>query len=191
MSIKQLTLFATISLTCFCTSKVDISTPKTVVSRRFRSELDTFYKDNSTNINYIVRTFYQFVDKTTQKTISLKTDVYNNKSEEEFTEFTIFVSDSFEVQSTNFTDSTFEKFLKDAKTVLKNADKRLSFDFGHSFKSKDIEIKSGCKITSFNQGHTYLFFPPSDRHKSILININTSEIDSMENCFRRYLEERK
>ena len=103
----------------------------------------------------------------------------------------MLVSDSLNIQRTHFTDSTFEKFLKDAKTVLKNADKRLSFDFGHSFKSKYIEIKSGCTITSFKKDQTYLYFPSSDRHESIFININASEIDSMESCFRRYLEERK
>jgi len=95
----------------------------------------------------------------------------------------LFCTDSINIQGTYFSDSTrFIKFLKDAKTIINNPTKDLSFDFG----DRDF-----CRIhTGLTKGSIYMYLSDfTDEKRDMLIEIEASEIDSMERCFKRYLKE--
>ncbi len=144
--------------------------------QRFSKELDTTYKDNSTDIDKIKRTFYQLGDYSSDIMIRLEIEDKSN-------EIYIYCGNGEDIQITFFENtSQFQKFLKDARTVLNNPNKNLRYDFGYL---EDNQINSG-----FSKGSVGLFLPENSRAKSVLIEVNSSEIDSMESCLNRFLKEK-
>ena len=86
---------------------------------------DTSYKENSTEIGSITRTFYQ----KNLKDGSIKL----TKSDNDFfddDDFGMSILTKDAIASAVFNDKSFDKFIQDCQTVLDNKDKDLRYTFG-------------------------------------------------------------
>jgi hypothetical protein len=168
--ISHLAIFATIlMISCQNTNKTSST------SQRFSTQLDTSYKDNSTDIESIRRTIYQFGSYENGKMISLESENLNkNGLSMSFIDDKIITAAIFEKPD------LFKKFIKDARTVSSNPNKRLSYNFG--------ALNEGT-ITSVGEGKINLYV--SALSKSTYIDIDIAEVDSMESCYNRFLSEKK
>jgi len=145
-------------------------------SQRFSTKLDTSYKENSTEIDNINRTIYQFGTYSSDEMIYLYTKVPEAK------EFGLCFKDKDNFNIALFENSNlFMKFLKDARTVLSNPNKNLTFTFG--------SLNEGKITQGIDVGSVSLFLYQNS--KSTLNYIKSSEIDSMESCYNRFLKEKK
>jgi hypothetical protein len=145
-------------------------------SQRFSTKLDTSYKENSTEIDNIRRTLFQFGTYSSDEMIYLCTKVPEAK------EFVMGFKNKDNLNIALFENADlFEKFLKDVRTVLSNPNKNLTFTFGIL---NDGKITQGTDV-----GSVSLFLYQNS--KSTLNYMKSSEIDSLESCYKRFLKEKK
>jgi len=169
----KITSIAILGMYCQTNSKKpNISIKNT---QRFSTDLDTFYKDNSIDIDRIYRTFYNFIDTSSSTRISLRKDISENK-------INMYYTNSSKVQMAVFSDTTkFYNFIKDARSIINNPTKQLRYDFGN---------RDNCKMKTGNlNGTIFMYLTDLIFEEGMTINIEASEIDSMESCFNRYLKE--
>ena len=142
-------------------------------SPRFSKDLDTSYKDNSTEIQSITRTFYKYEDG---NNIAKLTQVIGDSS------YAIDIKNGSDFSVTIFSnDRELKKFFEDLRTVANNPKKPLNFKFG--------TLQEGS--ISLIGEELNLYLPPvTSTNKSVSIDIKKSEIDSLESCFKRYSKEK-
>jgi hypothetical protein len=169
---SHLAIFATIlMISCQNTNKTNST------SQRFSPHSDTFYKVNSTDIESVTTTIYRFDSDTSNRRIEL----------EQSTEDNLLVMFLSEINGGGFTakfesPDLFKKFIKDARTVSNNPNKRLEYTFGYS---------------EYRNGDAGSIFPGTAEGTIRLvvgdfgIDIAIAEVDSMESWYNRFLSEKK
>lgn len=143
-------------------------------SSRFSKDLDTSYKVNSTEIESITRTFYNYEDGDNKLRL---TQNINDTS------IALSIFNGTEFSSAIFmNDKELKKFFADLKTVANNPTKPLTYTIG-TLQEGSVSI-SGDEIS--------LWLPPViSTRKSVGMNIKKSEIDSLESCYSKYSKENK
>ena len=194
--ISHLAIFATIfMISCQNTNKIS--------SQRFSTKLDTFYKYNSTDIEKIIRTIYQYGSYENGKMISLESGQFGYGFENGQTVYGLGMilldTATFPISTVvPFSIPEFKKFIKDARTVSSGPHNKLHFYFGENIEGT---ISSGIDKGTINllvKG-TYTLFNKDDRtlkysdshEPTIDFDIAIAEVDSMESCYNRFLSEKK
>ena len=145
-------------------------------SQRFSTKLDTSYKENSTEIDDIKRTIYQFGTYTSDEMIELNISVKKDKN------LCLCFKDKDNLNVSLFENSDlFIKFIKDARTVLNNRNKNLTYTFG--------ALNDGQITNGIEEGE--VTFSVNRDSKTTYNHIKSSEIDSLESCYNRFLKEKK
>jgi hypothetical protein len=149
---------------------------------RFSKKLDTSYKDNSTDIESITRTFYQR-DKNIINQITAK--VNDNLSLQQTIgekEYTMIITEDRKTGVTLFEDNTaMLKLFDDMNTVLSNPGKSLRYEFG--------SLSNG-EISSYGEDEISISIRSTLQDKRLYAHLNKAEIDSMKSCFLRYRAEK-
>lgn len=142
-------------------------------SQRFSQDLDTSYKENSTEIESITRTFYNYEDGSNSAKL---THVIGDTS------YAFDIKNGSDFSVTIFSnDRELKKFFEDLRTVANNPKKPLNYKFG--------TVQQGS--ISLIGEELNLYLPPiTSTAKSVAIDIKKSEIDSLESCYNRYLKEK-
>ena len=167
---SHLAIFATIfMISCQNTNKTNST------SQRFSPHSDTFYKVNSTDIESVTTTIYRFDSDTSNRRIEL----------EQSTEDNLLVMYLHEINGGGYTATfespdLFKKFIKDARIVSNNPNKRLEYTFGYSEYDDGGSIFPGTA-----EGTIRLVLG------ELGIDIAIAEVDSMESCYNRFLSEKK
>lgn len=142
-------------------------------SQRFSKDLDTSYKDNSTEIQSITRTFYKYEDGNNSATL---TQVIGDSS------YAFIIKNDKEISLVTFSNQLeLKKFFTDMRTVVNNSKKPLNFKFG--------ALQNGSISASGDDVHLFIL-PSFSSKESVSIDIKKSEIDSLESCFKRYSKEK-
>lgn len=170
--ISHLAIFATIFMISCQNSNKTNST-----SQRFSTKLDTSYKDNSTDIERITRTIYQYGSYETGKMIALQS---NNTNKNGLS--MLFLDEKIIAVAIFEKPELFKKFIKDARTVFSNPNKSLRFNFG--------ALIEGTITSGIGEG-TINLYCVSPFSKTTSIDIAIAEVDSMESCYNRFLSEKK
>jgi hypothetical protein len=172
---KIFTLFLSITSLAILNNSCVSSEGKSSLNRtRFSKDLDTSYKANSTEIESITRTFYNY-------------EVGDNKlkltQELNDTSFALTIFNGNNISSAIFMNNKeIIKFFSDLKTVSSNPNKDLRYTIG-TLQEGSLSL-SGDDIS--------LYLPAAiSTSQSVLINIKKSEIDSLESCYNRYIKEIK
>jgi hypothetical protein len=140
-------------------------------SQRFSKDLDTSYKENSTEIESITRTFYNYEDGSNSAKL---THVIGDTS------YAFSIKNGSDISATIFYSKEMKKFFEDLRTVANNPKKSLNYKFG--------ALQEGS--ISLIGDELNLYLPPiTSTAKSVAIDIKKSEIDSLESCYNRYLKE--
>lgn len=164
LSILGLFLFQLTS----CVNKVGAEEGKEAKSQRFSKDLDTSYKDNSTEIESITRTFYKYEDGSKSAKLS---QVIGDTS------YAFAITNGSDYSVTIFYNKEIKKFFEDLRTVANNPKKQLNYKFGG--------LQEGS--ISLLGEELNLFLPPvTATAKSVSLYIKKSEIDSLESCYKRY-----
>jgi hypothetical protein len=141
-------------------------------SQRFSKDLDTSYKDNSTEIESITRTFYKYEDGSKSAKLS---QVLGDTS------YAFAITNGSDYSVTIFYNKEIKKFFEDLRTVANNPKKQLNYKFGG--------LQEGS--ISLLGEELNLFLPPvTATAKSVSLYIKKSEIDSLESCYKRYSTEK-
>ncbi len=164
LSILGLFLFQLTS----CENKGVKQVGKETKSQRFSKELDTSYKDNSTEIESITRTFYKYEDGSKSAKLS---QVVGDTS------YAFAITNGSDYSVTIFYNKEIKKFFEDLRTVANNPKKQLNYKFG--------ALQEGT--ISLIGEELNLFLPPiTATAKPVSLYIKKSEIDSLESCYKRY-----
>ncbi len=194
---SHLAIFATILMISCQNSNKTNST-----SQRFSTKLDTFYKYNSTDIEKIIRTIYQYGSYENGKMISLESGqfVYSLENGQTVDGLGMILLDTARSPFPiflPFSIPSIKKFIKDARTVSSGPHNKLHFYFGEN---DEGTISSGIDKGTINllvtQTNT---FDKDDRttiyigtqEKRLYFDIAIAEVDSMESCYNRFLSEKK
>lgn len=141
---------------------------------RFSKNLDTFYKDNSLDIDFIIRTFYSKDKNILNDNLKLT----QHLGEEKY--YTLSIYHNRNIGSVIIEDSiSMLKLFDDMNTVISNTEKKLRYKFGSS-------IISNGEIYSFGNKEEISISISTDGKKTVYMNVNKAEIDSMKSCFLRY-----
>lgn len=140
---------------------------------RFSKKFDTTYKENTTEIADVLRTFYQFGSDTSQQKIILAKAINSD-------EILMVFKDKEHVNAMEFKDSELRNLIDKLRIVLNNPNKKLNYTFGDDFNEGKILLRKegGGTLFVFNSG------------VSTFNDIELSEIDSIENCYNRFLSEK-
>lgn len=193
--ISHLAIFATIfMISCQNTNKIS--------SQRFSTKLDTFYKDNSTDIGKIIRTIYQYGSYENGKMISLESGqfVYSLDNGQTVDGLGMILLDTatFPISTVEpFSIPEFKKFIKDARTVSSGPHNKLHFYFGLNNEgiissgidkgTINLRVKGTCTYNKDDRTTNYL----GSHEPTIDFDIDIAEVDSMESCYNRFLSEKK
>ena len=146
---------------------------KSVDLPRFSKKCDTTYKENTTEIADVLRTFYQFGSDTSQRKIILAKAINSD-------EILMVFKDKEHINAMGFKDSDLRNLIDKLRIVLNNPNKKLNYTFGDDFNEGKILLRKegGGTLFVFNSG------------VSTFNDIELSEIDSIENCYNRFLSEK-
>ncbi len=142
-------------------------------SQRFSKDLDTSYKENSTEIESITRTFYNYEDGSNSAKL---THVIGDTS------YAYVIQNDSEFSLVTFSnENELKKFFSDMRTVANNPKKPLKYNFG--------ALQNGNISSSGDDIHLFIHSSIS-AGKAVSLDIKKSEIDSLESCYNRYLKEK-
>jgi hypothetical protein len=145
----------------------------------FSKEVDTTYKDNSTEIESITRTFYK------------KGDLENSvKFYQDLGDSDIVVSvsnDSYDIGIALLSPSDFNLFLNNIDTVIKHYDKDLTYDFGSSI-LKYGEIVRGIED---NTANFYIYKTQGLEEMVSSYDVTKEDVENMRNSYKSYIAEKK
>ena len=137
-------------------------------------KLDTIYKDNSTDIESVRRTFY--------KKGEFGEDFFGLSQEIGKEDFVISLIKDNDVSSIIFDNKSLKSFIDNAKTIIKNKGKNLEFDLGNiknSSMSHSIMLDDGINIYSENL-----------LGKSVSFELSNEDINNLEKAFDKYKKEK-
>ena len=138
------------------------------------NKLDTVYKDNSTDIESVTRTFY--------KNGEMGKNYFGLSQEIGKEDFGISIIKDKYVSSIVFDSTSLKSFITNAKTIIKNKGKDLKFDLDNlknSSMSHSIMLDDGINIYSENiQG------------ESVSYELSNEDINSLENAYDKYKKEK-
>jgi hypothetical protein len=163
---KKLLLGALLSLSILSCNNVS-----TTETDGFSTELDTFYRDNSTEIESITRTIYQ-KGEITGKYFRLSQTLGENY-------YCISFSDDDETANTCLNKKEYEFFIQSCKTLLKNKGKSLNYYIGGL---QDVNISlSGDEISFYGQ--------TTVDKTSVLYHITETDLNNIEKAVNKYKAE--
>lgn len=137
-------------------------------------KFDTIYKDNSTDIESVTRTFYKKGD--------MGKDYFGLSQEIGKEDFSISLIKDNDISSIIFDSKSLKSFIDNAKTIIKNKGKDLNFDLGNlhnSSMSHSIMIDDGINIYSENL-----------LGKSVSFELSNEDISNLEKAFYKYKKEK-
>jgi len=138
-------------------------------------QFDTIYKDNSTDIESVTRTFYkkgELIDK----------DYFGLSQEIGKEDFVIGLKNDNDLSSIIFDSKSLKSFIDNAKTIIKNKGKHLNFDLGNlqnSSMSHSIMIDDGINIYSENI-----------LGKSVSYELSNEDISNLEKALKKFNSEK-
>jgi hypothetical protein len=133
-------------------------------------ELDTIYKDNSTDIESITRTFYFLGDKVN--------DFFKVSQEIGKNDYAITIHRGKDFGTIILNKKAFELFIENSKTIIKNKGKDLKYDIGNlknSSMSASVMVDNGINIYCDN-----LYGEPVSYELSI------DDINNLEKAFNKF-----
>lgn len=137
-------------------------------------KFDTIYKDNSTDIKSITRTFY--------KKGEMIEDYFAVSQEIGNEDFTISLIDDNNVSSILLDKESLKLFIDNAKTIIKNKGKDLRFDLGNfknSSMTHSVGLEDGINIYSENL-----------LGKSVSFELSSEDLSNLEKAFEKYKNEK-
>ena len=137
---------------------------------RYSKKLDTSYKDNSTEVASVTRTFYKKGD-------ILDDHIYLRQKLGD-KDYLMIIYDDKEKKNevVLISEEKMPKLFEDMNTVISNSEKNLNFTFGNL---------EGGEISYFVKGEISIYI------NGVSHNLNKAEIDSMQSCYLKYKTEIK
>ena len=171
---KNLLILSILIFTISCSNLSNSRNLEAKREQRFSIEQDTSYKDNSLDIERIKRNFYKYGNNKDESIL-----IHQQLLGEKY--YSIYMRSDGKSGAAIFNnDKEFEKFIQDMKTVSNNYKKNLNFTFG----------SQAGKISAYGEDRIWLSV--SNLNNEItLLNINKSEIDSIESCYIKYKKEKE
>ncbi len=158
-----------------------------VRKERFSTKADTIYKDNSTEISAINRTFYHWETMYSDMTITQNTfdkkytikivDYDKPKTKDNYYEGLSLGMITFK------NDKKFEWFINTIDTILANPDKKLKY----YIMNKQDRVGAISNSLAFN-GNAHVWFR-SFIDSGVSMTFPQRELDSLRACYVRYKEE--
>jgi hypothetical protein len=137
-------------------------------------KLDTIYKDNSTDIQSVTRTFYKKGD--------MPKNYFGLIQEIGKKDFAITLIEDNNVSCIILDSKSLKSFIDNAKTIIKNKGKDLRYDLGNlknSFMSHSISVENGINIYSEDfQG------------KSVSYELSIDDINNLEIALEKFNSEK-
>ncbi len=159
------------SITIFSCNENKIST-----ENGYSNKLDTTYKDNSTDIESITRTFYFKGDD------GLLSDYFSLSQKVGEKDYIIAIREGEEFGGIVLNDKGFKSLIENARIIMKNKNKDLTFDiseFKTSSMSHAAGMDSGITINSQNLSG-----------KSVSYQLSNTDIDNLEKAYQKYITEK-
>ena len=162
---------------------------KAEIKQRFTTQSDTFYKDNSLDVEWVNRTFYRMANNQgglNERELSISKFIHEKFGDPyllgDYYNLMLCVGAAPKVMRGYVqisSDRSLKNFFKSMRTVASNRDKILHYTFG--------DHDEGSIIADPSSDGVQLYIKVSNDYENI--SIVKSEIDSMESCYNRYLNE--
>lgn len=145
------------------------------ITKGYVTKYDTVYKDNSTEIESITRTFFY------KKTEEFSDDYIKLQQEKGASDFAMVMYNTSKGKSligvTIFDEKTIKKLFEDLDTITKNADKSLNYDYDNL----NVSTIGGS-----------VFFSITDLNGEVTSNeVNKNDIENMKEAYNKYIQEKK
>jgi hypothetical protein len=137
-------------------------------------KFDTIYKDNSTDIKSVTRTFY--------KKGEMIEDYFGLSQEIGKEDYAITLIDDNNISSILLDTESLKLFIDNAKTIIKNKGKDLRFDLGNlknSNMTHSVGLEDGINIYSENL-----------LGKSVSFELSNEDLINLEKAFEKYKNEK-
>jgi len=135
-------------------------------------KLDTIYKDNSTDIESIRRTFY-FVGDEVDDFLEVTQEIGKN-------DYAISIHDGEDFGTIILNNKEFNTFIENAKIIIKNKGKNLNYDIGsYSSMSTSVMLENGINIYSENL-----------LGKSVSYELSIDDINNLEKALKKFNSEK-
>lgn len=138
----------------------------------YSKKLDTIYKDNSTDIESITRTFY-FVGDEVDDFLQVTQEIGKN-------DYAITIHKDKDFGTIILNEKDFNSFIENAKIIIKNKGKDLNYDIGsYSSMSASVMIDNGINIYSENL-----------LGKSVSYELSIDDINNLEKALKKFNSEK-
>ena len=137
-------------------------------------KFDTIYKDNSTEVEIITRTFYSKGE--------MGKDYFGLSQEIGKDNFSITLIKDHEISTIILDTKSLKSFIDNAKTIIKNKGKSLRYDLGNlhnSSMSHSIMMEEGINIFSENI-----------LGKSVSFELSNEDINNLDKAYEKYKNEK-
>jgi hypothetical protein len=140
-------------------------------SNGYITKLDTVYKDNSTNIDYITSTFYTIDDES--RNLSVRRDLSDKSGS-----ISLIIIDGNEIVVDR---STIKYLVETSNTILSHKNKNLTYSLS------PLDKKLGLTLSNirYDNGNIIITIYYSDNLKSI--TLSKSDIKNLENAYKKSL----
>lgn len=138
----------------------------------YSKKLDTIYKDNSTDIESITRTFY-FVGDEVDDFLQVTQEIGKN-------DYAITIHKDKDFGTIILNEKDFNSFFENAKIIIKNKGKDLNYDIGsYSSMSASVMLDNGINIYSENL-----------LGKSVSYELSIDDINNLEKALKKFNSEK-
>jgi hypothetical protein len=140
----------------------------------YSKKLDTIYKDNSTDIESITRTFY-FVGDEVDDFLQVTQEIGKN-------DYAITIHKDKDFGTIILNEKAFKSFIENSKTIIKNKGKDLRYELGNlknSTMSNSVMIENGIYIYSENL-----------LGQSVSYELSIDDINNLEKALKKYNSEK-
>ena len=149
-----------------------VSNTKKEADDGYSKELDTIYKDNSTDIESVTRTFY-FVGEEIKDFLKVSQEIGKN-------DYSIAIHDGEDFGAIILNKKEFNSFIENAKIIIKNKGKNLNYDIGsYSSMSPSVMLDNGINIYSENL-----------LGKSVSYELSIDDINNLEKALKKFNSEK-
>lgn len=137
--------------------------------------LDTIYKNNSTDIESITRTFYIKGDT------SRLSDFFAIQQQKGGKDFVIIIHDDENLNAIVLNEEKLKDFISNSRIIIKNKGKDLKYDINNlktASMSHSVSVENGINVfSSFNE-------------KSVSFELSNDDIDNIEKAYSKFIQEK-